>query len=106
MVNTILYEWITKKNITLDSDNLGGLISSGSQNNFEIVTWESTLPKFLATEKLPQKERIVFLPSFFRGDLLNFRGLVLQEQGGSALEFLKFLPPKSQSFYCSDSEPS
>lgn len=48
MVNTVLYEWITttKKNIILDSENLGGLIRLGSQNNFEIVIWESTLPKF------------------------------------------------------------
>lgn len=78
--NTVCMD--NKKNITLDSDNLGGLISSGSQNNFEIVTWESTLPKFLATEKLPQKKRIVFLPSFFRGGSVKLQGFSTTRTGG------------------------
>ena len=47
-----------------------------SKKFFLSVTHMITPAKFnVALEHFPsQKERIVFQPSFFRGDLLNFRG--------------------------------
>ena len=60
-----------------DFHKSGSLFRISSMNSMKLIKVMFTPWKFnIAPENLPsQKERIVFQPSFFRGELLNFGGV-------------------------------